>query len=203
METHMKRKNLTVVGCLVGITIFWLGIYIVGQQIRRQAANQPQMEMVEVAKEKLANGGEITSVVPPKTVDMATSLEPFMIIFNENGEVATASVRLDGKTPTIPKGVLDYAKSNGINKVTWQPQAGVREATVVIPYPHGWILAGRSLTAVETEEGKWERNTLLIWLVTEAAGVLVVKKVVTKTGKMKNLINYLPLKKYLGKRGRI
>lgn len=181
----MKRKKLTVVGSLLAITIFWLGVYIIGQQIRRQAANHPQMEMVEEAKEKLANGGEITSVVPPKIVDIPTSLEPFMIIFNENGEVVTASVRLDGKTPVVPKGVLDYAKVKGINKVTWQPRAGVREATVVIPYPHGWILAGRSLSVVETEEIKWEKSTLLIWLVTEIAGYLIIKKVIAKMGKGK------------------
>ncbi|MCX6726358.1 MAG: hypothetical protein NTY75_00885 [Candidatus Shapirobacteria bacterium] len=199
----MNRKKLTVVGCLLGITIFWLGIYIIGQQIRRQKANQPQIIMVETAKEKLANGAEITSVVPVKTIDMAASLEPFMIIFNENGEVATASVRLDGKTPTVPKGVLNYAKSKGVDKITWQPKAGVRNAIVVKPYPHGWILAGRSLKQVETEESKWEKITLLIWLVTETGGYLVIKKVLTKPGKIKNLINNLPLKKNFGKRRRI
>jgi hypothetical protein len=73
--------------------------------------------------------------------------------------------------------VLDYAKEKGINKITWQPKVGVRNAIVVEPYPHGWILAGRSLKVVETEEGKWERIILLIWLLTEIGGYLVVKRV--------------------------
>lgn len=168
------------VGCLGVITVFWLGIYVVGQQIRRRGANQPQITMVETAIEKLVLGAEITSVIPTKTIDMAMSLEPFMIIFNENGEVATASVKLDGKTPTIPKGVLDYAKSKGINKITWQPKMGVRNAIVIKPYPHGWILAGRSLAEVEAEESKWLKISVLLWLGTEIGGISVVKKVIAK-----------------------
>lgn len=175
----MNRKYLTVVG-VVGIMVFWLGIYIVGQQIRRQMANQPQIDLVDQAKERLTKGAEITSVIPQKTINMATSLEPFMIIFNENGDVATASVKLDGKTPIFPKGVLDNAKARGINKVTWQPKTGVRAATVTVPYPHGWIMAGRSLKMVESDEVKWERILALLWLGTEIGWLLIAKKVVAK-----------------------
>jgi hypothetical protein len=180
----MNKNSLTVVGCLGIITIFWLGIYGVGQHTRRREANQPQIKMVETAIEKLALGAEITSVIPTNNIDMATSLEPFMIVFNENGEVATASVKLDGTTPNIPKGVLDNAKSKGINKVTWQPKAGVRNAVVVKPYPHGWILAGRSLAEVEARENNWQKIFGLLWLATEIGGVLVVKKVIPKMGKV-------------------
>jgi hypothetical protein len=34
-------------------------------------------------------------------------------------------------------GALDYARQNGQNRVTWQPEAGVRMATVVVPYNSG------------------------------------------------------------------
>jgi len=48
--------------------------------------------------------------------------------------------------------VFDYVRQHGEDRITWQPEPGVRSATVVTSYggAHpGFVLAGRSLRLVE------------------------------------------------------
>jgi hypothetical protein len=68
----------------------------------------------------------------------------------------------DGTTGVPPAGVLDAAKANGEDRATWQPRADTRIAAVVAAVkggPGGYVIAGRSLQAVE------ERIDLLTRLV--------------------------------------
>ena len=178
----MNRTKFAVLGCVGVITFFWLGIYGVGKQVRRRDVNQPLIAMLNTAKEELSKGAEITSVIPKNKVKMETELEPFMIIFNERGEIATGSVELEGKTPKLPISILEVTKDKGINKITWQPKQGIRSAVVIIPYPHGWILAGRSLRIVEADEIKWLELITILWVACEMIGILVVKKMTSKIG---------------------
>jgi len=178
----MNKKVLTVVGCACGITLFWVGLFVIMRQTGRLKINRPLVAMIDEAIVKLGKGAEITSVIPRKNIDMTLDNEEYMIIINERGEVAAGSIRLEGITPIPPKGVLDYAKDRGINRVAWQPKKGIRSAIVVKPYPHGWILAGRSLKEVETEEKNWMKVLGIFWAGTMTAGWLVIKKGIVKLG---------------------
>ena len=138
-------------------------IYAAVQQDIRQGANDPQIQMAEDIAAKLANGEQVQNVVPSEKVDIAKSLAPYVIIFDANGNPVASSAQLNGQTPTIPSGVFDYVRQNGEDRITWQPQAGVRSAVVVTNIKglnSGFVLAGRSLREVE----KREDNLLLILL---------------------------------------
>lgn len=130
-------------------------IYIAVQQDLRQSANDPQIRMAEDAAAKLASGQQVQIIVPKEKVDIAKSLAPYIIVFDATGKPIASSAQLDGLTPTIPPGVFDYVRQHGEDRITWQPQPGVRSAVVVTQFQgpnSGFVLAGRSLREVEIRE---------------------------------------------------
>jgi hypothetical protein len=146
-------------------------IYAVGQQDLRQSADDPQIQMAEDAAAKLAGGQQVQSIVPTEKVDIAKSLAPYIIVFDATGKPIASSAQLDGQTPTIPPGVFDYVRQHGEDRITWQPQPGVRSAVVVTqfqgPNP-GFVLAGRSLREVEIREDNILHIVEIGWLTTVA-----------------------------------
>jgi hypothetical protein len=51
----------------------------------------------------------------------------------------------NGAVPRPPLVVFSSVPAGGRNDVTWQPAPRVRDATVVVAYRDGFVLAGRSL----------------------------------------------------------
>ncbi|MGD0610771.1 MAG: hypothetical protein ABSB41_04595 [Anaerolineales bacterium] len=145
-------------------------VYLSVQQSLRQGANDPQIQMVEDAAGNLKAGASLESVVPSTNVEIANSLAPFIMVFDNAGNVLASSATLHGAVPSFPTGVLDYTRQNGEDRVTWQPEAGVRMATVIVGTGNGFVLAGRSLREVEVRESNVENYSLLamlaIWVVT-------------------------------------
>ena len=82
-------------------------VYGAVQQDIRQSANNPQVALAESAARNLAAGERPDAVVPASPVDMQTSLDPFVIVYDEHGNVLASSVTLDGQTPRLPSGVLE------------------------------------------------------------------------------------------------
>ena len=151
-------------------------VYVVAQQTWRTAANDPQIQLARDAAASLAAGRAPETVVPRDAVDMGRSLAPFLIVFDANGRVLTASGRLRGQVPGVPKGVLDYVRDRGEDRITWQPIGGVRIASVVVSYSGsqtGYVLAGRSLEETESRVSKFGTLITLAWAAT-LAGLLVV-----------------------------
>jgi hypothetical protein len=99
-------------------------------------------------------------LVPTAKVDIAASLLPFLMIFDEAGNVVASSATLHGQNPSVPTGIFDYVKQNGEDRVTWQPEVGVRIAAVATKSEHGFVLAGRSLR--ETEKRIDQAGTISI-----------------------------------------
>jgi hypothetical protein len=129
--------------------------YAAIQQELRLTADDPQIQMAEDAAAKLASGQQTQIVVPAEKVDIAKSLAPYIIVFDTTGNPIASSAQLDGQTPTLPHGVFDYVRQNGEDRLTWQPQPGVRSAVVVTQVQGsdaGFVLAGRSLREVEKRE---------------------------------------------------
>lgn len=151
-------------------------VYVAVQQDQRMGANDPQLQLAEDAAAALDAGAAASTLVGSTTVDLAASLAPFVVIFDPSGNVLATDGRLDGHDPVPPPGVLDAARQNPPNKVTWEPRTGVRIAAVAVPWRAGTVLVGRSLREVERQED----NTLLIagaaWLVM-LAGLMVASVV--------------------------
>ena len=161
-------------------------LYAAVQQNIRQGANDPQIQMAEDTAAKLENGQSVQNVVPSEKVDIATSLAPYLIIFDANGSPIASSAQLDGQTPTIPSGVFDSVRQNGEDRITWQPQTGVRSAIVVTQFngsTSGFVVAGRSLREVEKREDGLLQILVAGWvvmmLVTFVATAILFRKSAT------------------------
>jgi hypothetical protein len=74
-------------------------------------------------------------------------------------------------------GVFDYVRQHDQDRITWQPEPGVRIATVVAGYTgsqSGFVLAGRSLREVEKRESQAEMEAGVVWIVTLFGSLVVV-----------------------------
>jgi hypothetical protein len=163
-------------------------LYVVVQQDIRLNANDPQIQLAEDAATALSNGQSVQSVVPTQQVDIAHSLAPYIIVFDTNGKPIASSAQLNGQTPTPPSGIFDSVKQHGEDRVTWQPQLGVRSAIVVTSFSgstSGFVVAGRSLREVEIREDTMLQLVLLGWgtilIVTLFAAALLIRRS-TKAG---------------------
>jgi len=158
------------------IAAFCALAYAAVQQSYRQGANDPQIQMAEDVAFKLDHGTALETYWTMEPVDMSSSLAPFIVIYNAEGAPVGGSGLINGAQPEIPIGVLDYAKQNGQNRVTWEPYYGngTRIAAVVVPYKDGFVLAGRNLREVETRESQTTQFAGLTLVLALAATFIVI-----------------------------
>ncbi|MCL4395760.1 MAG: hypothetical protein M1482_13325 [Chloroflexi bacterium] len=161
----------------VVITLLAGLLYGVVQQVNRISANDPQIQLAQDAASALSAGEPVALVVPADKVDIAHSLAPYVVAFDDSGKVVASSGYLNGAYPALPSGVFDYVRANGEDRITWQPQPGVRSALVVTrvsgPQP-GFVMAGRSLREVENRIDGIGLLVVLGWLGTLAASLAAV-----------------------------
>ena len=146
-------------------------VYAEVQQAERGGANDPQYQLAEDAAARLAAGASPASVLleADRSVDLATSLATFTVVFDASHSVLAADATLDGGRPAPPAGVLDAATPGSPNAVTWQPRGGIRIAAVVVAWPGGTVLVGRSMRRVEQQESTALLIAAAAWLATLAA----------------------------------
>ena len=133
--------------------------------------------MAEDAAAVMATGGMPELMLPIAQVEISTSLAPFVVIYSDAGEPLASSGLYHGAVPLLPSGVFDYTRQNGEERVSWQPEIGIRIAAVVVAYggdQPGFVLAGRSLREVEKRESQVKQMTGTAWLVTLAVSLMVV-----------------------------
>jgi hypothetical protein len=141
------------------------------QNLLRGGANQPQIDMLESYTREIATAPDPGKVLPAEHVDVKQSLQPFLIFYNDQGRPDAGNGYLNQKLPVPPAGVFDFVRTAGLEKVTWQPQPGVRLASVVRRVDGrkpGFLLAARSLRVVEQQESVLWWMTLVIWVVVMA-----------------------------------
>jgi hypothetical protein len=144
-------------------TILALALYAIPQQVLRNGANDPQIQMATDLAAALNRYGVSDGLHHDALlqsggglVDMTRSLAPFLIVYDDQGRPLRATAELNGGTPAPPAGVFDYVRQHGEERVSWQPilgsAHGVRVAAVVERVggaQPGFVLAGRSLREVE------------------------------------------------------
>jgi hypothetical protein len=137
------------------------------QQDLRQGANDPQIQMAEDAAARLEGGASTDSVLPPRPVELSSSLDTYVMVFDRADQLLGSSAKLHGNAPPFPSDVLRNATRQ--DRVTWQPEAGVRSAVVVQPWRDGFVVAGRSLRLIEEREQQVLLIAGLAWAVTLCA----------------------------------
>lgn len=171
-ETYSRPALVFNALVLAGIsTVLALALYAIPQQVLRNGANDPQVQLATDAAARLESGAAAADAVPASDVDMAHSLAPFVIAYDDQGKPLASQAKLNGGVPVPPSGVFDFVRSHGEERVSWQPilgsVRGVRVAAVVerVNGPHpGFVLAGRSLREVEMREKQVWQMASLTWV---------------------------------------
>jgi hypothetical protein len=165
----------------VPVTLLCMGMYAVGQQVYRQLANDPQVQMAEDGAARLDAGGVPAELVTrgAPLIDIAASLDPWVVVYDQNGQGLEASAQLDHAPAMLPAGVFNTHSPAGVDepvwqsgeyRFTWQPRPGVRQAVVVVRAKNGYfVAAGRSLRLSEERTSLLGEQMLVGWL-----GVLVI-----------------------------
>ncbi len=151
--------------------------FLIGQQMLRTGANDPQVQLAEDAAARLQAGASPADVIPANETDIATSLAPWVIVYGLDRKPLPGadSATLDGKPADYPTPVFDNVPLGGPrDQVTWQPRPGVRAATVVVSFKGGWVVAGRSLRLVEEREDLVAELAIAGWLAALAATAVAV-----------------------------
>jgi hypothetical protein len=172
--------NAFVLGGLA--TVLALALNVIPQQVLRLGANDPQIALADDLVAKLEQGIAPTDAVSPASIDIARSLTPFVIAYDNQGHPLVSKARLDGAIPAPPSGVFDYVRQHGQDRLSWQPVRGtvrsVRIAAVVERVspvggaPGGFVLAGRNMREVESREHLVGQLAMLAWLA--MLGLIVV-----------------------------
>ncbi len=170
------------------LSVASLLVYTTVQQNYRESLNDPQVQVTEDASAMLVAGHDTQSLVPTERINVATSLSPFIILYNDKGEAVLGSGLLNGTTPKPPRGVFDFAKTHGEDRLTWQPQAGVRIATVIRHYKgttSGYVLAGRNMREVERRISSLSEIVAVVWLVGLAVSLVATLALASANEKVK------------------
>ncbi len=150
-------------------------VYLIGQQILRQSANDPQIQLSEDIASVLANGKPPQAYTPDNRIDISKSLNTFSMVFDASGNLIVSGAQVDGHAPILPKGVINATSQKGQSRVTWEPKNGVRIAAVITRYTgknNGFVLVGRSLREVERREDQLLMLVGIAWIVTCLASSL-------------------------------
>lgn len=175
---HFRR----IIGYWIPLAIVASGLcfftYVGIQQNYRMNANDPQIEMAQNAVLSLERGKSPDEIIPAEQIDIANDLSPFIIVFDASGKPIASSAILKGQIPSVPSGVLTSTAKNGENRVTWEPQSGVRIAAIVDAYTvngsSGYVLAGRSLKEVEARISNLTLMFTVTWLCALVASLLAI-----------------------------
>jgi hypothetical protein len=126
-------------------------VYTAVQQAQRSAANSPQIQLAEDTAAALGRG-QTPQQILTGNLDIAHSLAPFILIYDHDGKVLAHTGTLGKQAPQVPIGVLKAADGVDLHSVTWQPQHGIRLATVVVQTGRYYVVSARSLREVEKNE---------------------------------------------------
>ena len=120
-------------------------VYVAFQQTQRKSADVPAAMAAQQAVYELQSGATPQQALPAAT-DMTSTITPFVIIFDESKQLVASS---DGMAFAYPQGCFTKIDKSGENRVTWQPAAGLRFATVGIRYDGGYVIGAYSLSESE------------------------------------------------------
>jgi hypothetical protein len=177
----MKQTNVfTHLAAAAIVTILSAFIYATVQQAHRSGANDPQLQIARDISNKLEKGGTVDKWFNGDTIEISQSLSVFNALYNDKGEPVISKGVLNGKMPSLPKGVFDFARKNGENVFTWQPERGVRMAIVLKSLQssaYSFVAAGRSLYEIEQREQNLTWTTFISWVL--CMGVIILHWLIT------------------------
>ena len=168
---------------LLAISIVFVTIYFAAHYAMRSSANEPQIQIATDTAWKtalqLAQNGKIVPLEGEK-IDIGTSPDSFVIVYNKDGEVIDSTGVYNGQVPKLPDGILQGTVEGEKTIFTWEPAENVRIAAVVVSSgKYGYVLAGKSLAETENSINKLA-YILLVTYGSLLIGITIVSVVLHK-----------------------
>jgi hypothetical protein len=159
-------KNILIFWVIIAflVTFTSLLVYVAAQQVLRLGANGMPAELAAKTSINLENSLSPLDAVPGEIIDISKSPGTFAMVFDKDKNLIASSAVMGIDEPAYPKGVLDYVDKNGEDRVTWQPQKGLRFATIAIKAGDKYVIAGRSLKETEKLIDTVGNLVLYAWL---------------------------------------
>jgi hypothetical protein len=140
---------------------------------------------------ELAHGADAATVLSgPKqevsSTEWLAGTSAFGAVYDADGKVVASDATLWGELPQPPQGIFGIIRDRGWDKVTWQPQRGVRVALTGLPLPGGgYVLAGQSLIPSEARTAQFSTLMRWVWLAMLAGcvvGMVLLRRRVSLRG---------------------
>jgi hypothetical protein len=167
----MANRKIFYILTVFLVSLFSGLVFIATQQSLRLSANDPQVQITQDILNSLSQGAD-PKQLSVTTVDMANTTSAFVIIYDNNQKAVGTTVELDKKTPVPPSQAFEKTKNNNENRFTWEAKKGLRQATVMVKYKDGYVLAGKSLGEIENRINVILRIVGIAWIVGIAATTL-------------------------------
>jgi hypothetical protein len=176
----------------IAITCIYTAMYFIMQQNIRSSADGLPTQYAENVRSKLEKGIPISVAVSGlENVDMQTSYMPFVMVYDNAGNVKISTAILGISIPKIPVGALEQATRHGENRLTWQPQPGVRNAVAIVPYSvngtTGFVLAAQSLKLYEQRILTTGYMVLIGFIITLVAAMIASVIATRKTNRVTSI----------------
>lgn len=152
------------------LTVFLFGLsimtsYVFVQQEGRSGIDIPLIQIMQSVKTDLQTGVKPAVILEAKQIDLSSSQSPLITLYGLDKKVIGSSQFLNGRTLTLPTGVLDISRSKGEARLTWQPTSELRFASITDYVPtFGYVSVSESLREVE------DRATRSAWIALIAIG---------------------------------
>lgn len=171
------------VGIAFAVTCVAGSSYGLAQQTVRTAADDPQVQLAEDTARRLQAGGSPGTEVSASPVEIDSSLAPWLMIYGRDGRLLASNAELDGTAVEYPASAVSSVVAGGQKHLTWAPRPSARQATVIVGYSSGWVIAGRSLRAVEKRTASLLLLALAGWSIALAGSALVLLGLPLPTGR--------------------
>jgi hypothetical protein len=165
----MRKLHALLLAVLV--TIGFGTIYVVAQQYGRSAANDAPIALAQSVASSLSTGASPASLVDMR-LDTAATYQPFFVVYDQNFRPLAGTGYLNGELAHPDSGVFTHTAAGMYHTVTWQPQSGVRVASVETKAGSYYVLAGQSLKLTENRDDIVLALAAFGWLV--SVGCLVM-----------------------------
>lgn len=139
-------------------------MYLVAQQSMRLSANEAPEQLAVATKLKLQSGKNPDSMIPADKVNISKSLDSFFMLFDHNKKIMASSGVMGDSNPSFPQSVLNNVSQSHEDRITWQPEPGLRFATVALKFSNGYIVAAHSLQETENVIGEITTLMFSLWL---------------------------------------
>lgn len=148
------------------VTVIALTALMLARQLDRAQADDDPARLASQVAAELRSGASTTVDASPH-VDLSRSLATWVVIEDAQGQATSGTGYLKNRLVSLPSTTLVAAAAagNGGARVTWEPSAGQRFATVTLPVGDRFVSAGQSLAPVEDRQGALFLTVALGWLV--------------------------------------